>query len=323
MPANKLLQKIKKSDIKPGEPPQIEYTILAWVDSDPKSKQRHLGEDYRSIESTGTLRRLQVRGGAGTAEHRTRDLQVWLPPNYDAPENATRTYPVLYLHDGQNLFEKLPSVPGDWQADETAAQLIQSNAIRPLIIVGIPHSGSGRINEYMPIAGAREGIDPQGKTHVAWLLSEVMPRVERAFRVSTAPADTAIGGSSLGSIISIEACSTAPQRFGGLLLESPSLTLGNGDVVKLWLDTKTTWPAKVFIGVGGKELGPDAADRNTQYIAAAKDLEQRIARTTSNSTSSTTKLILDPEATHNETAWAKRFPQALKFLFPAGNDGSK
>lgn len=312
VPANKLLGKIKKSDITEGVPPQIEYTIVAWADTDPNHKERHLGEDYRPVKSTGTLRRLQVRGGAGTAEHRARDLQVWLPPGYFAPENATKTYPVLYLHDGQNLFEKHQNVPAEWEADETAARLIEAGQIKPIIIVGIPHSGSGRINEYMPIPGARDGIDAQGQIHIRWLTNEVMPRVQRAFRVSTNPAETVIGGSSLGAIISIEAYSTNPQLFGGLLLESPSLTLGNAAVVNQWLATKTQWPAKVFIGVGGKELGADAGERNAQYVAASKELEQRIARS---SAATTTKLDLDPEATHNESAWSKRFPDALQFFF--------
>jgi predicted alpha/beta superfamily hydrolase len=312
VPANKLLGKIKKSEVKEGVPPQIEYSIVAWSDTDPNHKERHLGEDYRPIKSTGTLRRLQVRGGAGTAEHRARDLQVWLPPGYDAPENAGETYPVLYMHDGQNLFEKHQNVPDEWAADETAKRLIEAGQIRPIIIVGVPHSGGGRINEYMPIAGARDGVEAQGQVHVRWLVSEVMPRVQRAFRVSSNPAETVIGGSSLGAIISIEAYSVNPQLFGGLLLESPSLTLGNREVVNNWLATKTQWPAKVFIGVGGKELGGDAGERNVQYVAAAKELEQRIGRS---SAASTTRLSMDPEATHNEAAWAKRLPEALQFFF--------
>ncbi|MFO0855725.1 MAG: alpha/beta hydrolase-fold protein [Phycisphaerales bacterium] len=311
IPANKLLGSIKKSDIKPGEAPQIEYTIVAWVDSNPKASQRHVGDEYRSIEATGTVKRLQVRGGAGSAEGRLRDLLVWLPPGYDKAENAEKKYPVLYMHDGQHVFEKYGPAPGEWKADETATQLINDGTIVPIIIVGIPNSEGGRAAEYSPVE-AIPGVKPEGGKHVEWLLSEVMPRVERTFRVSTDPEDTVIGGASLGAAISIHAITMHPERFGGLLAESLPLMSGDTNAWKQFADRERTWPGKVFFGVGGKEWGTDQAEKNAKLVEAVTALNTK-AEGGTNATK--TKLMVDQEAAHNEDAWAKRFPDALKFFF--------
>lgn len=311
IPANKLLGNIKKSDIKAGEAPQIEYTIVAWVDSNPKASQRHVGDEYRAIEATGTVKRLQVRGGAGSAEGRVRDLLVWLPPGYDNAENAKTKYPVLYLHDGQHIFEKYGNAPGEWKADETATKLINEGAIVPIIIVGIPNSEGGRTAEYSPVE-AIPGVKPEGDKHVAWLVSEVMPRVERSFRVATDREDTIIGGASLGAAISVHAITLHPDRFGGVLAESLPLVSGDVNAWKQFSDVGRTWPNKVFFGVGGSEWGKDQADKNTKLVDAVKAMNQS-AEGGTNATK--TKLVVDQEAPHNEDAWAKRLPDALSFFF--------
>ncbi len=311
IPANKLLGSIKKSDIKPGEAPQIEYTIVAWVDSNPKASLRHVGDEYRSIEATGTVKRLQVRGGAGSAEGRLRDLLVWLPPGYDKAENADKKYPVLYLHDGQHVFEKYGPAPGEWKADETATQLINEGTIVPIIIVGIPNSEGGRAAEYSPVE-AIPGVKPEGDKHVAWLVNEVMPRVERAFRVSAEAEDTVIGGASLGAAISVHAISKYPERFGGVLAESLPLVSGDANAWKRFAETDRTWPGKVFFGMGGSEWGAEKAEQNAKLVEAVKSLNDRAEGGTNGTR---TKLVIDAAAVHNEDAWAKRLPDALKFFF--------
>lgn len=320
VPENRMLAPIDVSGLAPGEQPKIELSVEKWGDQKPRVKVKSADDPYREIEATGTLRRLQVSGGAGGMEGRDRDLLVWLPPGYDEAKNATVRYPVLYLHDGQNLFEKLPNIPGEWSVDETAEELISKGHARPVIIVGIPNAGKGRMSEYMPV-NALEGVTPEGDKHIDWLLHEVMPRVERAFRVKTGPENTGIGGSSLGAAISLYAATKYPNVFGILLAESLPLRTGHGAAWDEYIAGVKTWPRRVYLGMGGKEAG-EGNDAKTQgYVDAVKALDTRLKH--DGFGPDRLLMVIDPGATHNELAWAKRFPQALTFLFPPPVDTTK
>jgi predicted alpha/beta superfamily hydrolase len=271
---------------------------------------------YRRLEVTGDVRRLPVQGGAAGAEAMTRDLLVWLPPGYDAPENAGRSYPVLYMMDGQNIFEALPGLPGEWGVDETATALIEAGQIRPLIIVGVPHGGVHRLTEYLPF-GSIQGNEGAGPEFVAWMRREVMPRVERAFRVASGPENTGIGGASLGGAISLYAATQHPDVFGRVIVESLPLLPDNGNAARAYLDSVKVWPGRVFVGMGGREVSNNERDaaRNVMYRAWAEEMDTRLAA--AGLGSGDRRLRIDADANHNELAWAARFPEAVKFLFPA------
>ncbi len=309
---NRTLLEIDASRLAAGEKPVFEFVIQKFADQRPNSPARLGTEPYRRIEVTGDVRRLQVVGGGPPIG--PRDVLVWLPPGYDDAANASRRYPVLYLHDGQNVFEQLPGVPGEWRADETATKLIANRAIEPLIIVGIPHAGRERSSEYLPVR-ALEGVEPRGDEYVRWLFSEVIPRVERTFRVRTDRAGRAIGGSSLGAVISLHAAATHPDAFGGLLLESMPLLERAGSDWPAYLSRVSAWPDRVFIGMGGRETGPAPAQEpvNARYVAGTEALRDRIAGAIG---AERVRLLIEPEAIHNEGAWASRLPAALEFLFP-------
>lgn len=319
-PGNRELPMIDISKLAPGEQPRIEMAVSKWGDMRPNAAAARANDPYRAIEATGTLRRLEVMGGAGTSTGRSRDLLVWLPPGYDDKQNATKTYPVLYLHDGQNLFSKPATAPGEWGVDETATELITKGLMRPTIIVGIPHSGEGRIAEYMPIA-AIDGVEPQGQLHVQWLMSTVMPRVERAFRVAKGPENTGIGGSSLGAVISMYAAARHPDTFGIVLAESLPLRTGSSAAWDEFIAGINTWPKRVFLGMGGNETGANNTTRNQAYVEAVKALDEKMK--TAGLGPDRRVLVIDPTAEHTEAAWAKRLPQALAFLFPPAMDGTK
>lgn len=267
----------------------------------------------------GDLRRLSVPGdpSGGTSE-----LLIWVPPGYDDPANATRTYPVLYLHDGQNLFGTPSEAPGEWRVDETATDLIARGVMTPTIIVGIPHHGVARISEYLPIP-AIGGFTPKGETHVQWLVNEVVPRVSAAYRVRTGPKSTGVGGSSLGAVIALHAATTHPQTFGIVLAESLPLRTGDGDAWDAWIVSREHWPARIYLGVGEAETGTDPANagRNLAYVSAVRALDRRLKDAGLGPASKL--LIVEPGAVHNEAAWARRLPQALTFLFPPPVDSTK
>lgn len=313
---NRSLPKVDRSKLAPGERPVIEITVPQFRIPAALADVVRQSGPYRRLEVTGDVRRLPVQGGPGGAEALTRDLLVWLPPGYHAPENAGRSYPVLYLMDGQNVFEALPGLPGEWGVDETATELIEAGVIRPLIIVGVPHAGEHRLTEYLPFGSIR-GNEAAGPEFVEWMRREVMPRVERAFRVAGGPENTGIGGASLGGAISLYAATTHPDVFGRVIVESLPLLPDNGDAARAYLDSVKSWPQRVFVGMGGREVSNSDrdAERNGMYRAWAKEIDARLAKAGLKDTDR--RLRIDEEANHNELAWAARFPEAVKFLFPA------
>ncbi|MFN0011426.1 MAG: alpha/beta hydrolase [Phycisphaerales bacterium] len=312
--SNRLLPTIDVSKLKPGEKPVFEFEVPKWSDQRPNSAARPDLNPYYDIKDVaGTIRRVQVAGGGVPA---LRDVLVWLPPGYDDAASTTRTYPVLYMQDGQNLFMKMPSIPAEWGADETAARLIGAGEVQPFIIVGIPHAGGARASEYLPIS-VLPGVEPTGDAYVRFVVDEVMPRIERGFRVKTGPENTSIGGSSLGAIIAMHAACQHPEKFGAVLLESPSWTLGDGAVLAFF-EKQKTWPKRIYFGYGGKEFGTDekAAAGNAAYVALCRKFEGLVqARVQEAAGSGRTFLFRDEGTEHNEAAWADRFPAPVNFLF--------
>jgi predicted alpha/beta superfamily hydrolase len=263
----------------------------------------------RAESATGDLRLHEFRS---RIFHNTRFLRVWLPPGYDDPANANRRYPVLYLNDGQNLFEAISSFNGvEWQVDETADRLIRDGVVPPLIIVGLDNAGKNRIREYMP----HRSLYPmllrgQGSRYPSFLMKEVMPFIARNYRVAGGPENTALGGSSLGALISLYSAATRPGLVGRLLIESPSLWASHRQMIRASRDIKQ-WPDRVFLGVGTAEAGRE--DRNRSVVDDVRELASILRRTGLDD--KRLRLVIEEGATHHESSWARRFPQALTFLF--------
>jgi enterochelin esterase-like enzyme len=242
----------------------------------------------------------------------TRFLRVWLPPNYDDAENSGRRYPVLYLNDGQNLFEAASSYAGvEWQVDETADRLIREGAVPPMIIVGIDHAGKDRIREYMP----HRSMNPmmlrvQGRYYPDFLIKEVMPFVGRNYRVAAGPENTGLGGSSLGALIALYTAMVRPGVIGRLLVESPSLWVSHRQTIKESRSVRI-WPERIYLGVGTAEAG--SAERSRSVVDDVRELAAILRRAVLSE--KRLRLVIKDGAGHNEAAWAERFPEALRFLF--------
>src|SRR4029077_12231861 len=206
-----------------------------------------------------------------------RMLRVWVPPRYDALENNARHYPVLYLNDGQNLFDRATAFAGvEWQVDETADRLIRQEVIPPMIIVGIDNAQSDRMKEYLPHRSFNPPIlRPQGKRYPDFLMNEVMPFMHERYRIARGPENTGLGGSSLGAIISLYTAMTRPGVFGRLLLESPSLFISNRQFLKSSRAFRQ-WPARIFMAMGTNEAGSEGRDR--QVVEDVLALERVLRR---------------------------------------------
>jgi predicted alpha/beta superfamily hydrolase len=241
----------------------------------------------------------------------TRLLRVWLPPDYDG-WGAT-SYPVLYLNDGQNLFDPATAFAGvDWRAGETAARLIQEKKIRSLIIVGIDNTGMNRLREFIPYKSRDPKlIDPLGVRYPEFLQREVMPLIESRYPIMRGAANAGLGGSSLGGLIALHTALASPGIFGQLLIESPSLFVANRKILK---DSRNfrAWPGRVYLGVGTKETGNPEKDAKT--VNDVRELAAIMIATGLNE--SRIRVRIDEGAAHTEAAWAARFPDALEFLYP-------
>lgn len=242
----------------------------------------------------------------------TRFLRVWLPPGYEDEENSGRRYPVFYLNDGQNLFESSTSFTGvEWGVDETADRLIRERVVPPMIIVGIDNAGKERFREYMP----HRSLQPmmlrvQGQRYPKFLTREVMPFIARNYRVATGPENTGLGGSSLGALISVYTAAVRPGLIGRLLLESPSLWASNRQMIRESREIKR-WPERVFLATGTAEAG--RADKDRSMVDDVRELGAIFGR--AGLGANRLRLFIEEGANHHESAWARRFPEALSFLF--------
>jgi enterochelin esterase-like enzyme len=307
---NRTLPKVDRSSLAPGERPVIELSVPRFRSPADISSGRQ-NTAYRDWDVTGTLRRLEVSGGAGDAAGMMRDLLIWLPPGYDDPGNAERRYPVIYMFDGQNLFEKVGGIPDEWHADETAQRLIESGEVEPFIIVGVPNAGKARVEEYLPFK-TRLPIKPSGDAFASWFMATVVPRVERTIRVSDRSEDTAIGGSSLGATIALHIAGKYPDHFGMLLLESSSAFVPEPD--NMDLPSSPHWPNRAHIGVGDQELGGggDRRDDNARIVNWSRELASRLGI---DSRPDNIVLLVEAGAEHNELAWSGRLEHAFRSLF--------
>jgi predicted alpha/beta superfamily hydrolase len=241
----------------------------------------------------------------------TRMLRVWLPPDYDG-WGATR-YPVLYLNDGQNLFDPATAFAGvPWRAGETAARLIAEEKIRPLIIVGIDNT-KNRAREYIPYKSRDPRvIKAKGKCYPDFLRREVMPLIAERYPVLPGPENTGLGGSSLGGLITLYTQLAAPGVFGRLLIESPSLFVAERAILQ---DSRqfSNWPARIYLGMGTREVGQ--AEKDVKMVADVLELEAILRQ--AGVDEQRLKVRIGEGATHSESSWAARFPEALEFLFKA------
>jgi predicted alpha/beta superfamily hydrolase len=242
----------------------------------------------------------------------TRRITVWLPPGYRRRLKSYR-YSVLYLNDGQNLFDPARAFAGTtWQVGETAADLIRRRRIPPMLIAGIDHGAERRAREYLPVEDARNpsAKRPLGREYAEFVTREVMPFMARAYPIMRSAAATGFGGSSYGAVAALYTSLLKPGTFGRLLLESPSLYVGRNHLLRLARKVER-WPSRIYLGVGTTETGRD--DWNAETLGNVLKLEKILRR--AGLSDRQLRLRVAPGAAHTESAWAARLPEALEFLF--------
>ena len=233
----------------------------------------------------------------------SRTLTIYLPPSYS--ENPLKRYPVLYAHDGQNLFDAARATYGvEWRMDETANSLIGNGSMDEVIIVGIDHGGNNRIYEYTPCCDPQYGGGGADK-HERFLLDTVKPFIDQNYRTLSAKANTALIGSSLGGLVSFYVGRRNPAVFGKLAAMSSSFWWNNQALTQQVEASTTKVAVKFYIDAGTSSDGLTETTRMRDALVAdgyvqGNDLSYYVAQ----------------GAGHTESAWAARLNIPLTYLFP-------
>lgn len=234
------------------------------------------------------------------ASVQTRRIAALLPHNY---YETNRHYPVLYLQDGQNLFDDYAPY-GNWAVDKRLAQLQQVGR-GDVIIIAIDHAMDKRIVEFTPSTTTTQFGKGQGRSYVKFLAERLKPYIDQRFRTLTDCHNTGIGGSSMGGLISIYAGMMYPEVYGRLMVFSPSLWLTPNIPFQL-LNLKQPFSGRVYLYGGKKESRTMIPNL------------QRLKKALENQASARKPeffLSIDPDGEHNEARWGEEFSAALSWLF--------
>ncbi|MBO8160719.1 MAG: alpha/beta hydrolase [Thermosipho sp. (in: Bacteria)] len=225
-----------------------------------------------------------------------RNIIIYLPPGYD---KGNESYPVLYMHDGQNLFDKDTAFVGiEWEIDETLDKLINNGEIKPIIVVGI-YNNADRLSEYSPWYDPNYQQGGKGDKYIEFIVKTLKPFIDKHYR--TNEKINYIGGSSMGGLISLYAV-TKYSIFSGAIVMSPAFFFGGDKIFECVKNNPPTY-AKIYLDVGGNE---------TNNLKFVKDVEKMYELLKQKNVK--VKYIFDSEGKHNEAYWARRFPAAIKWI---------
>jgi len=232
-----------------------------------------------------------------------RRIWVYLPPGYDS---SARRYPVLYMHDGQNLFDPGSSFCGVWAVDETLDALFRKKKTKGVIVVGIDNGGDERWNEYSPWCGEDGTGQCSGDKYARFIIDELKPQVDKRLRTLPGREHTGVAGSSLGGIISFYIALKYPRVFSRAGVFSPSFWFARAEAEQLIKRARTQQGLRIYMDVGTEE-----GDHRDDYLRDAGGLSALLT----GKKGVEHRFIIDKGGIHNEKAWAKRFPAAFLWLF--------
>jgi len=264
---------------------------------------RRLRRLLRSRSRPGTLHVLPAFQSPELGN--ARDVFVYLPPDYD---DEVRRYPVIYMQDGQNLFDTGTAFGRPWHVED--AVIAAARLGRPAIVVGVANAGAERIAEYSPFPDEQHG-GGRADRYLDFLVDRLKPVIDQSFRTLREPRDTGIAGSSMGGLVSLYAAFTRPGTFGFAAVLSPSLWFAHlaiFGVVRERLAALGSARPRIYLDSGARE-----GERTLDHARALRDLllaggyrlgvDLRWAE--------------DVKGAHEEGAWGRRFRKALPALLAA------
>jgi predicted alpha/beta superfamily hydrolase len=258
-------------------------------------------------EAAAQSRYIRIRNWQSRYLPSPRDIFIYLPEAY--LREPQRSFPILLLHDGQNLFDgDLSYVKGStWRAGSTADEQIAAGQVDPLILVGVANTGANRMAEYTPTPDSRLG-GGRGPFYARMLVEELLPMLREKYRVLTGPEHTGVAGSSLGGLISLAIGLRLSEVFGRIGVLSPSIWWDNRAILRDVRSLKGPLPLRIWLDMGTGE-GP-------RHLRDA-DLLAQLLQSKGWRQGQDLQYQKFPGALHNEMAWAARLGEVLRFLFPA------
>jgi predicted alpha/beta superfamily hydrolase len=271
----------------------IECSIAGWKDEYPERPKRYTASpQVRIIDTAFKL----------TSLNRTRKVWIYLPKSYS---KSNQTYPVLYMHDGQNLFNEQTAPFGEWGVDECLDSLTAKLG-KEVIVVGIDNGGNKRLNEYSPYNFSTKGALAvkdnigEGEPYIQSIIQQLKPFIDSKYRTKKGPSYTAIAGSSMGGLISAYAVLAYPQVFNTAGIFSPSFWLTN-DIYTQAQNFNYKDGARFYLYAGGKESNTMVTDIQRFKGVISKQQQYQ------------TRVSISPLATHNEKAWQQEFPSFISW----------
>ncbi len=237
--------------------------------------------------------------------NRSRRIWLYLPPNY---ETSGQSYPVLYMHDGQNLFDVATSFSGEWRVDETLNELF-TQGDPGVIVVGIDNGGGERINEYTPWPNPQYG-GGDGEAYIDFIAQTLKPYIDENYRTLSGPAHTGIMGSSLGGLISLYGVLRYPMTFGRGGIFSPSLWF-TSDIYTYATQQGHSAPQRLYFIAGQQESSSMVGQLNSMHATL---LQAGYAE-------SELRKLIHADGQHAEWYWAREFGAAYQWLFAGGITG--
>jgi predicted alpha/beta superfamily hydrolase len=231
-----------------------------------------------------------------------RDVVVALPPGYDT--GGTR-YPVVYMQDGQNLFDPATSYAGDWRLTQTLADLAAEGT--EAIVVGIANTGRHRLYEYSPFPDSKRG-GGGGNRYLDFITETVKPMIDRDFRTQPERSGTSIAGSSMGGLISLYGLFRNADVFGAAGVLSPSLWFGRRALLDYLTSARSGRASRLYLDIGLDEPPGAVADvRTLREILSPENRPSRVEL----------DYVEDDGGRHDEETWGRRVSRALPFLIGA------
>ena len=226
-------------------------------------------------------------------------IWVYLPPDY---YETSKKYPVIYMHDGQNLFDNATSFIGEWEVDETLNKLFNKTG-KGFIVVGIENAGEERINEYTPWKHEKYG-GGKGEIYINFIVNTIKPYIDSKYRTKKSAKHTGLMGSSLGGLISYYGGLKYPNTFGKIGALSTSFWFSN-KVEEFTKEYGNTKNVKLFLLVGEKE--------GEEMVFGTEKTKKLILETGFKSKNIKSKIA--PEGNHNEAFWKSEFLEVVKWLY--------
>ena len=236
---------------------------------------------------------------------RTRDIWIYVPPDYE--DSTSEHYPVLYMHDGQNIFDVITSTAGEWGIDETLEDFFENGKTEGVIVVGIENGGTHRTQEYCPweFQYGNEILGGEGDEYVDFIVNTLKPHIDENYRTLPNRENTGIVGSSMGGLISLYAGIKYQRIFSKVCAMSSSFWIGYDNMMGFLASNPKEDNMLIYLDVGeleGQDMVDDTKGVYDKLLEIGYSQDELMK-------------VLDEDGQHNEAFWRERFPDAFLWLF--------